>query len=211
MLLISPSSRCQESMKLLVTLRWATQLQPTHLHGTLLSRRGLTRPAELGPALSTTSMANPTCQVLINQLLAFAHRPMLVWVGVSTRLRENFNQASWPRTSDAAHAHHPVTRHWGVPQISVMDAFGPFSTPERDAWLRETYLTDGCCHGTRLAQVRHRSQCVSVHPLWRCAIGCVLAALYLPTCIQGCRAGGEPKLMWTSCLIVLRQVGGAIV
>lgn len=75
------------------------------------------------------------------------NNPALLYLGVSTR-------GVWRRRgderSDAALTHLKVTRHYGIPHVSVMDALGPFATDSQEWWLENTFKDDRIGHPTRL-------------------------------------------------------------
>lgn len=44
-----------------------------------------------------------------------------------------------------------IATYYGIPYVSAIDGFGPFTTTELQAWFLEEYRCDGCCHITRTA------------------------------------------------------------
>ena len=96
-------------------------------------------------------------ELLINLLLrprggggdVAAARPAVMYVALSSRKGFETRDQAAPGggRADGVWAHAPVTRHYGVPQVSVVDALGPFApgSPQA-AWFAEVYKADGWGH-----------------------------------------------------------------
>jgi hypothetical protein len=86
-------------------------------------------------------------ELLIALLLTVPKPPALMYVAVSSRRGWEAREAE---RADAAPLHALVTTHWGVPHVSVIDALGPFVTPEARRWFDQSFIIDSVHHPTRL-------------------------------------------------------------
>lgn len=88
-------------------------------------------------------------ELLVQRLLqSRSPPPGVLYLAASTRGR--WDSLGWGGRQDAAHTHARVTRHYGLPHVSAVDALGPFVTPEQQAWLESVYKVDAIGHPTKL-------------------------------------------------------------
>lgn len=70
-------------------------------------------------------------------MTGYSWKPKQVWQGES------------PRDTDCSQYYLNITRHYDIPQISVIDATGPYLTEEEINWFLYTFRSDSINHITR--------------------------------------------------------------
>lgn len=85
-------------------------------------------------------------EILVRQLLRLPQRPMLLWLGAGWRAfsdERGGNATLFPsRHQCTIAAQEPVLRHYGVPQVSLVEAFMPVTTAARMKWMSNVYFVD---------------------------------------------------------------------
>jgi len=85
-------------------------------------------------------------EVLVRQLLRLPQRPALLWLGAAWRAfsdERGGNITEFPsRHQCTIVAQAPVLRHYGVPQVSLVEAFMPVTTTARMNWMSNVYFVD---------------------------------------------------------------------
>ena len=85
-------------------------------------------------------------EVLVRQLLRLPQRPALLWLGAAWRAfsdERGGNATEYPsRHQCTIAALAPVLRHYGVPQVSLVEAFMPVTTTARMKWMSNVYFVD---------------------------------------------------------------------
>mmetsp|Transcript_60265 Transcript_60265/g.171310 ORF Transcript_60265/g.171310 Transcript_60265/m.171310 type:complete len:517 (+) Transcript_60265:41-1591(+) len=86
-------------------------------------------------------------ELVIRQLLQVPKQPAIIYAELTWR---NFESAAQKDGhGDAALDHLPVLQHYGVDQVSMINAFLPLHTAQKRQWMKSVYFTD-CCHPSQL-------------------------------------------------------------
>lgn len=93
------------------------------------------------PYLARNEKSQREMEAMIQIMINLPKFPSILYVGTAMHYKEWVDRMDFPRLEgDIAVAQREVTMHYHLPFVSVIDAFGPFNTPEKHFFWYDKYL-----------------------------------------------------------------------